>query len=121
MRDRPSGKELQALAQRVKAGDEAIAVPGDQRYLDLMVARAEAIAARQIETGDAPEMAERASLTKILGHEGSLADLNAELAAAIREGQFDPGTSGHNAAQKHVWETARERVRESNPKALGPE
>ncbi|NQU61578.1 MAG: hypothetical protein HQ512_10655 [Rhodospirillales bacterium] len=121
MRDKPSGQELLDLARRAKAGDGTIAVPGDQRYKDLMIARAEAIAVRQIETGDAPERAEKESLSEILGHDGSLPDLNAQLAAAIREGRYDPGTPGHDAALKHVRDTARERLKESNSKALAPE
>lgn len=118
MRDRPTGAELADLVRRVRENDPAVDVPGDERYRDLMLASALAIAERQEKTGDAPEQEEAASLRRILGAEGSLADLNRKLAAAIRSGGYDPGSPGYGEAQDHLWQTALERVRESNPKAL---
>jgi len=118
MRDRPNGFDLSELAERVQAGDAAIDVPDDQRYRDLMLASARAIAGRQEETGDAPERDELRSLTQILEKEAALADLNLALTAAIRGGAYDPAAPGHDAVRNHLWQTALNRVRESNPKAL---
>ena len=65
--------------------------------------------------------AKREDQARILGTEGPLADLNRfPLAAAIRKGEYDPGTADHDAVGDHLWRTALERVRESNPKALRP-
>ena len=120
MRDRPTGEDLLGIVVRIGDGDPSIRVPEDERYRELMIANARAIAARQKETGGGPERREREDLARILGTEGPLADLNRALAAAIRRGEYDPGTADHDAVGDHLWRTALERVRESNPKALRP-
>ena len=118
MRDRPAGPELLELAERAARGDPSLAVPGDSRYRDLMIARARAIAERQGEAGDGPERREAADLAAILGREGTLSELNRALSAAIREGIYDPGTPDANAVGDLLWRTVTARVAESNPKAL---
>ena len=118
MRDRPQGQELKDLARRARSGDPALLLPDDARYRDAMVKRAETIATRQGETGDGPERRERDALARLLGEDGDLAALNRALADAVRVGCFDPGAPAAAACYGHLWETALERVRESNPKVL---
>jgi hypothetical protein len=118
MRDRPQGRELEELAARARHSDSTLALPDDARYRDAMVKRAEEIAARQRETGAVPERREHDSLLRLLGGNGDLLSLNRTLAAAIRSGRFDPGSMAAAAVYRHLWETALERVRESNPRAL---
>ncbi len=120
MRDRPTGEELLALVERIDGGEEAIVLPADERYKDLMIAGARAIAERQRDIGDGPEIREHEDLAGILGAEGSLADLNKALVAAIRAGEHGPGTADSAAVGRHLWQTALERGRESSPKVLGP-
>ncbi len=120
MRDRPMGEDLLGIIARIKDGDPSVRLPEDGRYKELMIANAEAIAARQKEAGDGPERREQEDLARILGNKGPLSDLNRALAAAIRRGEYDPGTADFDALGKHLWRTALERVRESNPKALRP-
>ncbi len=120
MRDRPTGEELLALVERIDGGEEAIVLPADGRYKDLMIAGARAIAERQRDIGDGPEKRELQELTRILGAEGSLVDLNRALAAAIRAGDRGPETADSAAVGRHLWQTALERVRESSPKVLDP-
>jgi hypothetical protein len=119
MRDRPTGEELLALVERIEGGDEAIVLPADGRYKELMIDGARAIAERQRDMGDGPEKRELEDLGGILGVEGSLADLNKALAAAIRAGDLGPGTAKADEVARHLWMTALERVRESSPKVLG--
>ena len=122
MRDHPDSPDLLALLSRIEDGDPSISLPDDERYLELMLAHAKAIAGRQEERGGASEARELQDLDSLLGSDGgdgeSLANLNGRLAAAIRGGDFDPATPGYDAAREHLWQTALERVRESNPKAL---
>ena len=120
MRDRPTGEELLALVERIEGGDGSIILPDDERYKELMIAGACAIAERQRDIGDGPEKRELRELTQILGAEVPLADLNKTLAAAIRAGDHDPGTADSSSVGRHLWQTALERVRESSPKVLGP-
>ena len=120
MRDRPTGEELLALVERIDGGDDSVVLPADGRYKDLMIAGARAIAERQRDIGDGPEVREHEDLGGILAAEGSLADLNKVLAAAIRAGDHGPETADSAAVGRHLWLTALERVRESNPKALRP-
>lgn len=118
MRDRPKENELLDLAGRAQRGDGSLVLPDDARYVEAMIRRAEAIAARQADAGDQPERREAESLAGLFGEDCDLADLNRALAAAIRAGGFDPGAKGSAACYRHLWQTALERVRESNPKAL---
>ncbi len=120
MRDRPTGEDLLGIIARIEDGDPSIRLPEDGRYKELMIANARAIAGRQKESGDGPERREREDLARILATEGSLGDLNRALAAAIRQGDYDPGTADFDALGDHLWRTVLERVRESNPKALRP-
>jgi len=55
MRDRPTGEELLALVERIEGGDGSIILPDDERYKELMIAGARAIAERQRDIGDGPE------------------------------------------------------------------
>ena len=124
MRDRPDGPDLLALLSRIEDGDPSVSLPDEERYLELMLAHAKAIAERQEEMGGAPEERELQDIGALLGSlpggDGeSLADLNRRLASAIRGGDYDPGTPGFEAAREHLWQTALERARESNPKAQG--
>ncbi len=121
MRDRPDGPDLLALLSRIEDGDPSVSLPDDERYLGLMLTHAKAIAERQADIGGVPEERELKALRELLGSDdgdGGLESLNRKFAAAIRAGDCDSGTTGHDAALKHLWQTALERARESNPKAL---
>ncbi|NQV82937.1 MAG: hypothetical protein HQ494_03875 [Rhodospirillales bacterium] len=118
MRDRPDGAELLALIQRIEDADPLVSLPADEGYTQRMLAHAKAIAERQQALGRASEEQELQDLRSLLGGDGGLADLNRDLALAIRGGEFDPGAPGADAARRHLWQTALERVRESNPKAM---
>ena len=118
MRDHPTGPELLALVKRIEDGDEMIVVPDDGRYRNLMMTAAKAIAQRQDEMGSEPEQRERQRLATLLGDEATLGELNRRLAEKIRQGDFDAGALKRDDGERHLWETAIDRVRESNPKVL---
>ncbi len=62
MRDRPTGEELLALVERIEGGDGSLVLPADGRYRELMIAGARAIAERQRDIGDGPEIREHEDL-----------------------------------------------------------
>lgn len=118
MRERPAGAELIELARRTLRDELLAALPEGRRYEALMVMNALAIAARQLEAGQAPEARERDELARLLKKQADLTELNRALAQAIRAGAYDPGRADARAAWRHLWQTALDRVGESNPKAL---
>ncbi|WP_375595699.1 DUF6285 domain-containing protein [Algihabitans albus] len=114
MRDRPNGAELLAEAWRVLSHDLAPGLSGEQRYQVLLVAAAVGMVRRELDAGEAPAEAERAALTDLLQRSGDLAALNADLAAAIREGRYDAAPAVYDL----LLQSCVARVKESNPKAL---
>ena len=84
MFDRPSPSLL--IAEARKALDAGVAAGFPQK----VVANALGIAQRELEMGPALADEERERLIALLGAEGSLADLNTRLSAAIREGAIAP-------------------------------
>ena len=96
-----------------------------------MVMNAVSIAQRELQMGNAPDEAERASLSGLLGqsspdsspessHDSALniAQSNRELAAQIRAGLADPGTGAHAALFAHLRLVGESRLQASNPKVL---
>lgn len=117
MRERPAGTELLAIAREVLRRELLPLLPKDRQYDALMIANAMGIAERQLQAGDAPAQAEAEELRRLLGEEGDLACLNRRLAARIRAGACDHDP----VAQDLLWRMTLQRVRESAPRALGPD
>ena len=129
MRDRPNGADLLEVARAVLR-DELLALNAEKRYAALMIANAMSIAERQLRQGDDPERRELASLEAIVGPSyaktahatdelrAALIAANRELARRLRAGDADPGRALHAAALAHLRGVARQRLLESNPKAL---
>jgi len=57
---------------------------------------------RELETAPAEDAAELDRLKRLLGHEGTLAELNTELARRIEAGEIDLEAPG---LQEHLWAT----------------
>jgi len=128
MRDRPTGAELMEIAEQTRQGLADVPA-GARRYTELMIANAERIAARQREHGEAPERMELESLAALRGISVAPGDadqvhdillrLYRDLGADIRGGRLDPESPGFNRVLDHLREAGKQKVRESNPKALG--
>ncbi|MDX1711317.1 MAG: DUF6285 domain-containing protein [Rhodovibrionaceae bacterium] len=125
MRDRPSGSELLREARRVLREELADELEGEQRFKALMAANAMAMAMRELDEGDRPLRREFGALTRLLGQTpaseqdmaslvAALRELNQRLARDIREGRWDGTEEVHSA----LIDETRDRVKESNPKAL---
>lgn len=117
MRPKPSGAELLDLARRVLRDDVASELSGPARYKALMAANAMAIVGRQLAEGTEAEVRILKRLTTILDHDGEPADLEGELAKALRAGDLDEDRDVHAL----LLESVEAKLRESNPRVLAVE
>jgi len=77
-----------------------------------LAANAVALARREITLAGEGHQAERARLKALLGADGTLAELNARLADAIRDGRLTVATPG---LATHLWRTTIEKMRVDQP------
>jgi len=116
MQDAPTTKEL---IEAVRAFLEEKAMPelkGHTAFHARVAANALAIVERELEQGPTAQTGERMRLMQLLGHEGALEDLNAELAKAIRAGEVTLETPG---LADHLWATTMDKVAIDQPKYSG--
>lgn len=133
MGERPDGHDLLIIAREEFIKDLLPKLPNELRYQALMIANAMAIAVREFETGRKCDQRELLGLSQLLI--GTKTDIEIEkivaqttarsaqpyrrtLATAIRAGDFDPGTLGHQTMLQHLKTTARDKLAISNPKLL---
>lgn len=116
MQDAPSTKEL---IEAVRAFLEEKAMPelkGHTAFHARVAANALAIVERELEQGPTAQTAERMRLMQLLGHEGTLEELNAELAKAIRADELTLETPG---LADHLWTTTMDKVAIDQPNYSG--
>lgn len=119
MREQPRGDALLACARQLLRDEVLPALPAERKHALLMALNAMSIAERQLQRGDGPEAAELVALRGLLDDSGvSLAEGNRSLAQRIRAAAGDPGAAQRTALLAHLRAVARERLAESNPKAL---
>lgn len=119
MRDRPRGDELLAAARKLLREQVLPALPAQHRHALLMSLNAMSIAERQLQHGEQPEREELAALQQLLGETAlSAAAANRNLAQKLRAGAGDPGQPQRAALLAHLRVVGRQRLLESNPKAL---
>jgi hypothetical protein len=124
MNDRPDATELLEIARRTLLDDVLPRLPEDLRYSVLMIANAMAIAGREYAAGDADATAELARLHELYDEprqalagsalQKALIDYNWRLAADIRAGRCDDRAG----LRYHLEQTAADKVKVANPKAL---
>jgi hypothetical protein len=89
----------------------------DHTAFNMMVAlKSLEIVQRELELGDGFAEAERARLKDILGHDGALEELNAELSARIRAGTLALDDA---KVKQHLIETTKAKVQIDQPKYSG--
>ncbi len=133
MSERPDGRDLLIVAREELVNSLLPQLPNELRYQALMIANAMAIATREFETGRESDQRELLGLSQLLfdaksnvQHEQSndqtaartLQSHRKVLGNAIRSGDFDPGTTRHQAMLQHLKITARDKLAISNPKLL---
>lgn len=116
MQDAPTTKEL---IEAVRAFLEERAMPELKVHTAFharVAANALAIVERELEQGPTAQTGERMRLMQLLGHEGPLDELNAELAKAIRAGELTLETPG---LANHLWATTMDKVAIDQPNYSG--
>lgn len=97
MIDQPRAEELvEAVARWIDSVRPGLA-PRDA-FLARVAANALGVVRRELIGGAAAEAAAQARLAELLGREGTVAELNAELCARLRDGTMDRDTPGLLAA-----------------------
>jgi hypothetical protein len=116
MQDRPTAAELVEAVRAFLETDVLPAVEGRIAFHTRVAVNALGMVERELQLGPQFEAEERARAVRVLGHDGEARALEAELAQAIRAGEFgvaDP------AVVEHVRATVAEKLRSANPKYLG--
>jgi hypothetical protein len=112
MMDQPSILEL---VEAVRAFIEQRAMPelkGHTAFHARVSANALGIVARQLAQGEAAAASEKQGLIALLGHDGSLEELNRELCKKIRDGAIGLDTPGY---ADHLIATTKDKVRIDQP------
>jgi len=112
MMDQPSMREL---VEAVRDFIESKAMPelkGHTAFHARVAANALGIVARELEHGPQSALDEKSRLAALLGHDGTLEELNRELCARLREGAFTLDTPG---LAEHLTVTTREKVQIDQP------
>jgi hypothetical protein len=100
MYDPPSPPEILAAVARFLKEDVAAATTGHLSFQARVAANALEMMRRQLQLAPASEAAEQERLRALLGMDGDLAVLNAELSRRIAAGEADLSTPG---LAEHLW------------------
>jgi hypothetical protein len=112
MQDRPEPQALLAAVRDFLLNDALPQLEGRAKLHARVAANVVALVQRQLQLAPASDAAELARLRALLGRDGSLAELNAELAGRIRDGEISPDDT---ALLQHLWATSLEKLAVDNP------
>lgn len=113
MQDRPTMAELLEAVEEFIAKDIRPHLDAHRAFNARVAENILAIVRRELAMGPAADMAERARLVALLGHEGDLASLNRDLAAAIRTRSL---AGRDREVLAHLQATVRDKLAIDNPK-----
>ncbi len=115
-REAPEGPGLLATARDALLQEILPKLSGMDAFTARMIANAMAIAAREAVQKDAWVAATRATMQRVTGATDAP---DRALAAAIRAGHFDPGSTHHAEVAALLRDAARMRCAISAPRVLG--
>lgn len=113
--DRPTAAELVEAVREFLIDHVAPNVEGQLAFHTRVAVNALAIVERTMENGGDMDVAELARLKDLLGRDGDLMELNAELARAIRAGELD---DRKEALLAHLRHTADDKIALANPRYI---
>ena len=112
MQDKPNPSDLLAAVAHFLRDELLPTLTGHHAFQVRVSCNAIDLIARQIAQEPAANSAETARLTQLLGHDGALADLNAELAQQIADGKATLETPG---LSEHLWATTLAKLAVDQP------
>ncbi|MBS0529152.1 MAG: hypothetical protein JSS22_07160 [Proteobacteria bacterium] len=112
MQDDPTPRELIGAAADFLRNDIMPQIKGHSAFKLRVTINALDLVTRQLTLEPASDAAEAARLTKLLGRDGPLADLNQALAEGIAGGGFDLETPG---VRDHLWQTTLDKLAIDQP------
>jgi hypothetical protein len=112
MQDEPTPIELTKAVADFLRSDIAPLISGHQAFKLRVGINALDLVVRQLTLAETSDAAETARLIALLGREGSLFDMNRELAEKIASGTVDLATPG---LKEHLWQTTLEKLAVDQP------
>ncbi|MFT4096590.1 MAG: DUF6285 domain-containing protein [Rhodoblastus sp.] len=112
MQDKPAPSDLLAAVAHFLRTELMPTLSGHHAFQLRVSCNALDLIARQIALEPAADAAELARLTQLLGREGMLADLNAELSLQIADGAMTLETPG---LKDHLWATTLAKLAVDQP------
>ena len=112
MQDEPTPVELTKAVADFLRNDIAPLIPGHLAFKLRVGINALDLVVRQLALAETSDAAETARLTALLGREGSLFELNQELADRIASGVVDLATPG---VKEHLWQTTLDKLAVDQP------
>jgi hypothetical protein len=112
MQDEPTPVELTKAVADFLRDDIAPLISGHQAFKLRVGINALDLVVRQLTLAESNDAAETARLTALLGHEGSLLELNQELADRIASGAVDLAAPG---VKEHLWQTTLDKLAVDQP------
>ncbi len=116
MQDRPTASELVEAIREFLERDVMQSVEGRVRFHTRVAVNALGILERELRLGPELDVADRARLSELLGHDDDIPTLTAELARRIRDGSLDDRRAEVIAA---VQESVRAKLLVANPGYVG--
>jgi hypothetical protein len=112
MQDTPTPAEILAAVARFLKNEAAPALSGHLAFQARVAANALEMMRRQIDLASVAEAEELARLRALLGQDGDLASLTAELSRRIADGEADLSTPG---VADHLWATTLAKMAVDQP------
>ena len=112
---RPPAADLVAVVREFLERDVLPSLAGDRRFHLRVAINVLATVERELTHGPALDREERARLVALLGRDGTLDELNRELARRVRAGEIDASRAD---LVDHLRRTMADALRINNPKWL---
>jgi hypothetical protein len=112
MQDEPTPEELTKAVADFLRNDIAPEITGHNAFKLRVAVNVLDLVTRQLKLGQGSEAAEAARLTRLLGMEGSLIELNRAFAGRIAKGELDLQTPG---LADHLWQTTLDKLAVDQP------